>query len=84
MATAKNRDLIGLGYPPGADGWNSDGLFWLRANFDAAQWWHEPAGANEFDPDPPGAPNRGYCGKTDFGEPSIRMGRAGRGRGRVT
>lgn len=81
MPTAENRDLVGLQVQPGADRFTSDGLSWLRANFDAAKRWHEPDGASEFDPDPPGAPNRGYCGKTDFDEPTIRMGRAGRGPG---
>jgi hypothetical protein len=36
MATAENRDLIGLNPQAGADRFTTDGLTWLRANFDAA------------------------------------------------
>jgi hypothetical protein len=74
MARAENRDLIGLNPQPGANRFTADGLSWLRANFDAAKRWREPAGASEFDPDPPNAPNRGYCGTTEFGSPRIGIG----------
>jgi hypothetical protein len=77
MASPENRDLIGLYPQPNADRFTSDGLAWLRANFDAAKRWKEPAGASEFDPDPPNSPNRSYCGTTEFDEPRIGIGRAG-------
>jgi hypothetical protein len=77
MATAENRDLIGVNPQPGADRFTSDGLTWIQANADAAKRSREPSDASEFDPDPPGAPNRGYCGKTEFGSPTIGVGRAG-------
>ncbi len=81
MASAPNRDLIGVNPQPGANRNTADGLSWLRANFDAAKRWHEPDGASEFDPDPPGAPNRGYCGKTSFDAPTIGIGTVPRGTG---
>jgi hypothetical protein len=77
MAKPANRELIGLDYPLAADPKTCDGLTWVRANFDAAKRWHEPPGASEFDPDPPGAPNRTYSGTTEFDTPTIRVGRAG-------
>ncbi len=76
MAIAENRDVIGLYPQPAADRWNSDGLSWLRANADAAKRWREPAGCSELDPDPPGAPCRGYRGTTDFDAPTLSIGRA--------
>jgi hypothetical protein len=77
MATAENRDLIGLHHPVAADRWTATGQQWIKANFDAAKSCREPPGASEFDPDPPGAPNRGYRGTTEFDTPTIRVGRAG-------
>ena len=56
MATAENRDLTGLGYPVTADPMTCDGQQWIEANFAPAKRWTQPAGASEFDPDPPGAP----------------------------
>lgn len=75
MARPENRDLIGLGYPVTADPMTCDGAQWIAANFDAAKRWREPKGASEFDPDPPGAPNRGYRGTTDFDSPRVAASR---------
>jgi len=75
MAKPANRDLIGLGYPVTADPMTCDGNTWIQANFDAAKRWREPKGASEFDPDPPGAPNRNYCGTTEFDSPTINVSR---------
>ena len=75
MATAENRDLIGLGYPVTADPMTCDGNTWIQANFDAAKRWQEPAGASEFDPDPPEAPKRGYCGTAEFDSPTMAASR---------
>ena len=75
MARRENRDLIGLGYPVTADPMTCDGQQWIAANFDAAKRWREPAGASEFDPDPPGAPNRNYRGTTEFDSPTIGASR---------
>jgi hypothetical protein len=69
MATPPNRDLIGLDSPVTVDPMTCDGNSWIQAIFDAAKRWTQPAGASEFDPDPPGAPNRGYCGTTEFDWP---------------
>jgi hypothetical protein len=75
MATAENRELIGLGYPVTADPMTCDGGQWIAANFNAAKRWRESKGTSEFDPDPPGAPNRGYRGTTEFGTPTFRASR---------
>lgn len=75
MATAENRELIGLNPQPAADRFTSDGRQWIAANFDAAKRWREPAGCSEFDPDPPNSPNRSYCGTTDFDEPTFGIRR---------
>ncbi len=75
MAKPENRDLIGLGYPVTADPMTTPGDQWIAANFDAAKRWQEPAGASEFDPDPPEAPNRSYCGTTEFGSPRMAASR---------
>lgn len=75
MAKPANRDLIGLASPVTADPMTCDGQQWIQANFDAAKRWQEPAGASEFDPDPPEAPNRGYCGTTEFDSPEIDTSR---------
>ena len=74
MAKPENRDLIGLGYPVTADPMTVRRPAWIAANFAAAKRWKEPAGACEFDPDPPGAPNRGYRGTTEFDSPTHRHG----------
>jgi len=75
MASPANRDLIGLPYPVTIDPMTCDGQQWIAANFDAAKRWREPKGASEFDPDPPGAPNRNYCGTTEFDSPTINASR---------
>ena len=75
MARPENRDLIGLGYPVTADPMTCDGQQWIEANFAAAKRWTQPAGASEFDPDPPGAPNRSYRGTTEFGSPTMAASR---------
>jgi hypothetical protein len=62
MAIPENRDLMGLNPQPAVDRFTTDGLTWVRAHFDAAKRWREPAGASEFDPDPPNSRNRSYCG----------------------
>jgi hypothetical protein len=75
MATAENRDLIDLPYPVTADPNLCDGQQWIAANHQAAQRWKEPAGASEFDPDPPGVPSRSYRGTTEFDTPTIGTSR---------
>ena len=75
MAKPENRDLIGLTYPVTADPMTCSRRTMDSANFDAAKRWQEPAGASEFDPDPPEAPNRGYCGTTEFDSPTMGASR---------
>ena len=75
MAKRENRDLIGLGYPVTADPMTCDGEQWIAGEFRRRQALARTRWRKRIRSDPPGAPNRDYCGTTEFDSPTIGASR---------